>query len=96
MSKKHRSVLLALTLAVGCCRDSTTPKQPDDPDIGLTDDMKLEVCTRAGNHLEELHCKQARPDFAVFCRDMLRDNIPLRPSCIAKVKTCQEINEVCR
>jgi len=60
-----------------------------------------DACQRAADHLTKspaeggLGCKQYGPDFAAFCRDMEKQNVPVCPLKLAKVKTCAEANTVC-
>lgn len=104
-----RTALLVLTLTtIVACSPKPCPCDPssfkDDEetqeDKAATSSGK-DACQRAADHLVKspadggLGCKQYRPDFAAFCRDMEKQNVPLCPLKLAKVKTCEEANTVC-
>jgi len=88
---------LAILFTYGC-GPASNPKHPSspDPDIDAPADQKLVVCTKASDRLEALHCKEARKDFPKFCVDMLNDNIPIKPSCLSQINSCDDINAKCK
>ena len=57
-------------------------------------------CVPARENLEKIGCKDKLflkdgTYFEVFCVDFLSKGIPINPTCLATVETCEEINETC-
>lgn len=84
-----------LSFCDSCCPAATT-KGADWPDDPVTDEARADACTRAGARLTALGCKEARPDFATFCRYELANDIPIHPQCLASITTCAEVDSKCR
>lgn len=53
-------------------------------------------CAPAGARLKELGCAEARPDFEAFCKSTLREGVPINPECLSIIKTCGEVDSLCR
>lgn len=63
----------------------TDPKSPDG-----------DACERAGQRLRTLKCKESRADFAVLCRKLEKNHIPVCPVKLSHITSCDEVKNVCR
>lgn len=90
---KHLYLFLVLSL-LGC----PDPKRPvtPDPDLDAAPSLQIDSCHKAGQRLSALKCKEYRKDWDTFCMDMMKSHIPIRPSCLATITKCEEIDTVCR
>jgi len=88
-------VLAPFALFVGCCPAAPVCRAdwPSDPQ---TDEARADACTRAAARLDALRCREARPDFAAFCRSTLDAGVPLHPQCLASISSCAEVDARCR
>jgi predicted small lipoprotein YifL len=90
--------LLALALLLGLS-SCPGPKGPvdyqDDPETPIEAKAGT-ACQRAARRLELLKCKEAAPDFAEQCQKLVDQKLPVCPTKIAKIKTCGEVETVCR
>lgn len=90
-----RAFFLLVLLLSGCsCTQPKNPSRVDDPppEGGVADD----ACHRAGENLKTACPRMWRKDWDDFCHTMVNDNIPLCPEKLAKVKSCDEADKVCR
>lgn len=92
-------VLLLAAAALGCppaphCPDRNDAKETPE-EAALTKQGK-DACTRAGERLAALKCKEARKDFVEFCRHMLSQDQPICPTKLARIQSCAEIEGICR
>lgn len=92
------TILLGLVAAAvtGCCATAGKCPAIPDPDVEAPAEARASACHRAGLRLAELKCPTARPDWDTFCARMLEERVPLRPSCIASIKACEEVDSRCR
>lgn len=86
------AVLSVLAIA-GCC--APCPCGVQHPEEPIDADGAKAPCAAAAARVDELHCKEARTDFVAWCTYTIGQGIPLRPSCIAKVSSCAEVDR-CR
>ena len=55
-----------------------------------------DACTLAGEKLRTLKCKDGTEDFDTLCRQLVDAGQPICPVKLSRIKTCKEIEEVCR
>lgn len=91
------AALLGAVLA--CCARPPSPSCP----MRLRDDQETpeeakagDACHRAGLTLKALACPEYNANWDAFCRDMVARGVPICPTKLARVKTCAEVDEVCR
>lgn len=83
--------ILASVLTFACCQPPEC-RRPPPPDPELpTEASKEQACEQAGTRLAALKCKEARADFKDFCLYELAHDVPLRPTCLAKITTCADV-----
>lgn len=87
---------LAFIVAASCA--PTPPRCPDRrDDVPNADESSLgSDCHRAGERLKALSCKQYRPDWDAFCETRVQEGVPLCPVKLSRIKSCDEINTICR
>lgn len=83
---------LAETWARECSAHVSLDLPEDDGELATG----LDACARAAKRLDALHCPEARPDFAAFCRHEVEHGVPICPTRLARIKTCAEVATVCR
>ena len=93
---KAYAALTLLALASLSCAPPKPACGVPDPDLDASPAAQRVACTRAGDRLKELSCKEARPDFVDFCLAMLAEHIPIRPSCLSTIATCADVDGKCR
>lgn len=96
-------VILGLVLGMLAAASCACGPQPPPVCPSRTDDAETPVelargdaCHRAGLRLAELGCKEARPDWDEFCREMAQQGVPICPAKIAKITKCSELAGICR
>jgi hypothetical protein len=96
------ALVLAATLAAGATVgvSACAPKcqgcgvaHPEEP---VTDAEAVTACASAGAKMEQLHCREARPDYSEWCTYEIAHGVPLRPVCVSKVTDCSQVDGVCR
>lgn len=92
--------LLLLAIAIqGCPPAPVCPNRNDDtetPEEAAMTKQGKDACARAADKLTTLKCKEARPDFAVFCRHTIAEGQPLCATKLSRIKDCGEIEGICR
>lgn len=86
----------ALAGVVTGCPGPKTPVEYQDVEETPVEAKAGTPCQRAAKRLAELHCKEAAPDFAQRCQELVDQGVPICPGKLAIVKTCAEVDEVCR
>lgn len=85
-------MLLPLILALGACSASRPPVPDPDPAPVAPGD-----CQKAHTRLVELDCpEQSTPQGATFaeaCETAAKDGRNWRPDCIAKIESCEDLEE---
>ena len=85
---------------LGCSPANTQPVEPEplQPDL-----LVVVSCRKAEAHLLELQCRDsggrllggpnlhAEP-FHAICENAIANSVNVNPTCLAAVKTCQEVN----
>ncbi len=90
-----RLALFAL-VALSACSPAKAPCGVPDPDLTASPQTQLEACEKAGDRLWQLGCPGYRTDFVEFCMHMLANNIPIRPTCISLIQSCDDVDGKCR
>ncbi len=89
-----RTFLTILVLFIAACGPSVQRPRPhaasDTP-----------MCPDACAHLRDLDCDEGKPledgtTCEAFCQSTQDSGHALRPSCVVKIKSCDEINTVCQ
>lgn len=88
------SRILPLILILMCsCAPVIVEPTPDYP-------VDTDHCQRAEDRLIEKKCELARPldgvTFTQFCKSFQESGKQINPSCIAKILTCEEVDEAAR
>ena len=88
--------LAAFLFITSCCNPQPACPTTPDPDLDAPPEARASACHKAGLRLNEKHCKEARPDWDALCVTMMDAHVPLRPSCLATIAKCEEIDTRCR
>lgn len=68
----------------------------DDPETPM-EAKQGTACQRAAKRLSDLKCKDAAPDFAVLCEKLVKEGkLPVCPTKLARIKSCDEVETICR
>lgn len=101
MTRLILRLLVLVVLVLGCSgtQHGKCPDRNDDletPDEAAMTAKGKDACERAGDRLTTLKCKEARPDFAAICREYTKKGQPLCPTKLARIKSCDEVETICR
>lgn len=93
-------VLLAIVGLVAGCPGPKSPVDYEDapptPEEAAQTKKGKTACQLAAERLKALHCKESADDFAQRCQELTDAKIPLCPLKLSRIKTCDEIEAVCR
>lgn len=89
---------LLVVLSTLGCPPPAPPKNPvyDDEKETPVEAKQGTACQRAADRLAKLHCKESAPDFAQRCQELVDAKQPICPTRIARIKSCEEIETICR
>jgi hypothetical protein len=87
---------LVFFLVLAGCPDPKNPVDYQDDKETSVEAKQGSACQRAGKRLAELKCKEAAPDFAEQCQKLVDQGLPICPTKLARIKTCAEVDTVCR
>ena len=102
MKRKTLSFLWLVGALVGTMGLQGCP--PAKGPVDYTDDPETPVeakqgtaCQRAAARLKKLECKEAAPDFAELCEKLVKEGkLPVCPTKLARIKSCDEVETICR
>jgi hypothetical protein len=83
-------------LLIGCPNPKTPAAYSDDQLTSKEMSSGKDACALAGNNLRLLQCKEGTQDFDVLCRQLVDAGQPICPVKLSRIKTCEEIESVCR
>ncbi len=101
------ALLVVAPYTIAGCSSAPSPNCPDRRD-GVPDPSSEvsggDACARAASRLElgdgtKLNpkpCADWRPNFAIACRKLVDDGIPICPGKLARIKSCAEVAGICR
>lgn len=89
--------IAALAALVVGCPGPKSPVDYDDVEPTPVEAKKGKTsCQLAAERLKVLHCKESADDFAQRCQELVDAKVPLCPLKLSRIKTCDEIETVCR
>lgn len=101
MARLFLRLLVLVVLVLGCSgtQHAKCPDRNDDletPDEAAMTAKGKDACERAADRLKKLECKESRPDFAEACREWTKKGQPICPTKLARIKSCDEVDTICR
>jgi hypothetical protein len=88
---KH--ILFMLAIALTDCSQAPTPVPNPPPEPVPAD---VDYCVSAGQNVEKVCPKLAKTpagkSFEQFCKDKVKQDLPMNPKCVMTAHNCDEIN----